>query len=95
MCFARATIYNLARTFFSQLPTMADAAILFDDIFDVLRVNPEGRKFDRGALGTSSAVFPSSSPSHFSGGLAKIASARAPRSPSSAALSPRRVHRAR
>jgi hypothetical protein len=55
---------------------MADAAILFDDIFDVLRVNPEGRKFDRGALGTSGAVFHPRAFSLF-GGLAKVASARA------------------
>ena len=25
-----------------------DSAILFEDIFDVIKVNPEGKKFDRG-----------------------------------------------
>lgn len=29
---------------------MADNHILFQDIFDVSKVNPEGRKFDRGAF---------------------------------------------
>lgn len=58
-CIRRAVYYNNIRIFPASIPC-AMATELFEDIFEVRQLNPEGKKFDKGLISILAFV-----PRHF------------------------------